>query len=379
MKNSYKKQLVWWGPVYSYSGYAQHNRAIIFELLKLGWDIRLLPTESDIPDGLIGKDRLQSLTKNTHINLEQSICMNLVPPPALPQWGKYTVLYTTLESKTVHPGFLNRIQQYDEIWIPCEDNFISIATSLTKRIPLKVVPEGVDLSLWSSTTPPDKQYKKNIFTFFFCGDWSYRKGNDILIRAFSEAFHYTEPVRLVLFVHYQGSGPEKTYETVTREINYFKTKFSIKNLPQIDIIGEHHDDKDMPGIFKCADVGFFPTRGEAWMLPGIQLMSLGIPIITTAWGGQTDYCNKANSYLIDVEKFDTIDDKVNCMVDFQKGQLLAFPDIDHTVRLLRLAYQRQDIRVSKSHSCLRQIRRDFDWKEAGIIADRRLTKILKTL
>jgi len=374
-----KKQLVWWGPVFSYSGYAQHNRGIIFELLKLGWDIRLLPTESDIPDGLIGKDRLQSLTKNTHIDLEQSICINLVPPPALPQWGKYTILYTTMETKTVHPGFLNRVQQYDEVWVPCRDNYISLAEAMTKNIPMKVIPEGVDTLSWPVDARPDERYNKDIFTFMFCGDWSYRKGNDILIRAYAEEFGREENVRLLLFVHYQGNGPERTYPTVAREIQYFKNKFKINYLPKIEIIGEHHTDAEMPGIFACADVGFFPTRGEACMLPGIQFMALGIPIITSDWGGQTDYCNNKNSYLIKTEKFDTIDDKVNCMVDFQKGMLMAFPDLDDTKRLLRLAYEREDVLVSKSQSCLRHIRKDFDWKQAGEYANERLLKILAKL
>jgi len=374
-----KKDILWYGPCFSFSGYAQHNRAMIFELDKLGWNIQLIPTEPYIPEGLDGVSRLLELVRNDTIDARETIAINLVPPPAIPQWGKWTILFTTLENITLHEGAKNRIQQFDEVWVPCTFNYSTLARELTKKMAIEIVQEGVYTKIWNPGVQKDKRFSSNLYTFFFCGDWSYRKGNDILIRAYAKAFNPTDPVRLLLFTHYQGRGANETLPTVKAEIQDICKRYNIKKLPKIDIIPSHYPDSDLPGIFKCADVGIFPTRGEAWGLPIIQLMSLGIACITSNQGGQIDYCTKNNSYLIKTEKLDTIDDKVNCTVDFYKEQKFIFPDVEHTAELMKHAYNHRTETEQKGKIARQNIADFFDWEVAGKIADRILTKRLKKL
>jgi len=371
--------ITWFGPCFSFSGYAQHNRGILIELHKLGWNIKLLPSESYVPEGLQHVQTLLSLTRTNTFKQTDNICINLVPPPSLPQWGKYTILYTTIESATVHEGYLNRCLQYDEIWFPCKQNIQTFKKYNTKKIPVHYVQEGVDIQLWRPDTKPDPRFTSKKFTFMYVGDWSYRKGNDIIIRAYSKAFLPSENVQLVLFTHYQGNGPEITYPTVNAEIHDIQKRYSITRLPEIKVIGEHYTDAELPAIFKTANCGIFPTRGEAWLLPAIQLMSIGIPVITTAWGGQMDYCNKDNSYLIQVEKFDTIDDKVNCTVDFYKGQKFAFPSVEHTAKLMRDAFSKIDQTRLKGAKAFLHVSKNFDWSKAGQIAHERLLCLNKRI
>ena len=335
------KNLVWYGPPYSYSGYATHNRCMLFELHKLGWNIRLIPTEAHVPDHLIGKDLLRKFCNNTRIDPKDSICINLIPPPALPMWGKYTVLFTTLESNTVHPGYMRRCLQFDEVWNPCKSNIKSMKRAGYPKKQLKYCPEGVYTEFWNPTATPLKEYQSHEFTFFYNGDWSFRKGVDVLISAFCKEFMPTENVRLLLLTHYQGCNSEKSNLRIQKEFNEFLHKHNISRTPHVQFINDFIPDPVMPNLYNCSNVFVFPTRGEAWGLPAIQAMSCGKPVITTNWGGQLDFCNKKHSFLVNVDKFDIMDDKTILNVDFYRDQTFAFPNMSHLRKLMRDCFTRR--------------------------------------
>lgn len=373
MKNG--KDLIWFGPPFSYSGYGLHNRAMLIELYKLGWNIKLIASEEHIPPGLIGKELLKSMLKNNVRDPKNTICINLIPPPAIGAFSNYSILFTTLESKTVHPGFFNRCTQFDEVWVPCKDNLKSFLKTGWPKKKVFLCPEGVHTGLYNPESTPLERYKSNRFTFFFCGDWSYRKGVDILIRAYAKAFHPTENVRLLLLTHYQGKGTDDTRDAIAGELPGICNQYNITALPKIEFIYEHLDDCEMPHLFNTVDVGVFPSRGEAWLLPAIQLMSSGKPVITTAWGGQTDYCNNKNSFLIDVEKFDTMHDKISLFVDFYWYQQFAFPSVEHLTKLMRYCYDHPDEVKHKGKKARRECEKNWRWENAAQIANKRLEKI----
>lgn len=374
-----KKQLVWYGPPYSYSGYATHNRCMLFELHKLGWDIRLIPTESGIPEDLIGKKLLKQLVNNTHINPRDSIVVNLIPPPALPLWGKHTILFTTLESDTIHEGYMRRCLQFDEIWVPCKANIKSFRRAGYPKKNLTYCPEGVYSQFFSPAHQNMKQYKSDEFTFFYNGDWSFRKGFDVLIPAFAKAFSPTDNVRLLLLAHYQGQNKENSRQHITSEFIELCNSKNIQRFPHIEFIYDYIPDPFMPDLINCTDVFVFPTRGEAWGLPAIQSMSCGKPVITTNWGGQLDYCNHKNSYLIDVEKFDTMDDYVSLHVDFYKYQKFAFPSEKHLIKLFQRCFKNQAETRKKGAIARCHVQKNFQWQNSGKIADKKLSNILTGL
>jgi len=370
--------LIWYGPPYSYSGYAQHNRAMIFELHKLGWNIQLIPTENSPPEHLIGKDLLLELTKTPHLNREETVCINLIPPPAIGCFSAYTILFTTIESLTVHQGFFRRCSQYDEVWLPCKENVKSMLAAGFPRHKLFHCQEGVHPLIWTPETSPYPKYWSKLFTFFYNGDWSYRKGIDTLITSYAKAFTPTDPVRLLLLVHYQGNGAEKSRQRIITELQEICHKNNIYKLPRIEFIFEHIPDPMLPEVYRCADVYVSPTRGEAWGLPIIQAMSCGIPAIVPNWGGQMDYCNSKNSFLIDTLNFDIIDDKVNLTVDFYREQLFCSPDQNHFTSLLRYAYDHPNEVQRKGKRAREEVSKYFTWERAGKRADKRLRKIYET-
>jgi len=374
-----KKDLLWFGPPYSYSGYATHNRFTLFELLKHGWNIRLIPSELHIPEDLIGKDILKQMVENTSIDRNAGLCLNLIPPPALPLWGGYTILYTTIESLTVHPGFFMRCKQYDEVWVPCKSNMQSMLDAGWPKKRLHYVPEGVDADFWHPAKPKLAGYDSDLFTFMYCGDWSYRKGIDLIIQGFCSAFEGVNSVRLLLLVHYQGGNTLAARERMMQEYRGFLDEVNVKPHDNVRFVFDFIDDDKLPNFFRCADVYLAPTRGEAWGLPIIQAMACGVPAVTTGWGGQMDYCTKRNSFIVPVDAWEPMEAHTNVHVDFYKEQLFPVPSLTNFMKSIRRCYLNRNVARDKGYQSRCDVSRSWTWSNTGNIADARLSKVLQLI
>jgi len=372
------KDLIWYGPPFSYSGYAQHNRAMLFELQRLGWNIFLTPTEEHIPSGLAGKDLLTAMVNKPGCDTKKTISLNLIPPPSMPFYSAYTILFTTIESLTVHEGFLSRICQFDEVWVPCQANFNSLLKAGYPKKKLFVVPEGVYTENFKPFVAPMPEYTSDKFTFFYHGDWSFRKGVDILIRAYAKAFSRTDNVRLIMLTHYQGGDSKLSKTIIPMEVRFICKKYGLTELPKIEFIFDYIEDADLPSLYSCTDVYVAPTRGEAWGLPICQAMSCGKPAIVTGWGGQLDFCNNKNGFICDIDKFDIMDDKCQLNVDFYKLQKFPFCDVDHFAELMRYCYENREVVKEKGKKARKTIEESFTWANAAKIADRRLRAIYES-
>ena len=73
------------------------------------------------------------------------------------------------------------------------------------------------------------------------------------------------------------------------------------NLPHINIIEDDLSDEEILYLYNASDALVAPSRGEGFGLPIAEAMYLNIPVITTSWGGQKDFCDNTNSWLIDYE------------------------------------------------------------------------------
>lgn len=374
-----KKELLWYGPAYSYSGYATHNRYMLLGLEDLGWKIKLVGTEKNIPEKLHGRKRIIQMTLNRLEDEANAICVNLVPPPGLPAFGKHTILYTTLESLTVHEGFYRRCKQFDEVWVPCKDNYLSMLRSGWPLKKLHLIPEGVDTEFYKPGVEPLPGIKDDMYTFLYVGDWSYRKGVQWLIPAFCKAFNKDDKVRLLISAHYQGGEDAQSRARIQVEYEEILAKNGILNPLRIEFVYDWIPDDKLSNFYNSVDCMVLLSCGEAWALPLIQGMACGIPAVTTAWGGQNDYINKKNGYQVKVEKFDTIHDKVKLSVDFYWYQKFAFPSVEDAAKKLRRVFENQDEAKKKGAAARRHIERKFTWSMAVEKANKRLEVICKSL
>jgi len=156
---------------------------------------------------------------------------------------------------------------------------------------VKVVPMGVDSSFFQPLAINiEKPYR-----FLNVGKIEIRKGHDILHELFNRAFTKEDDVELYI----SWDNPFLDENDKKRWIDLYKNTElgdKIHFIPRV---------QDLRREYISADCGIFPQRAEAICLPALEMMSCNKPIIITNYSGPTEFCNKDNSYLVNIEQLET--------------------------------------------------------------------------
>lgn len=158
-----------------------------------------------------------------------------------------------------------------------------------------VAPLGVD----RNTFPAKDLSDSNWTTFINIGKWEYRKGHDILIKAFNDAFEPRDRVRLIMACHNPFLTPERNGGKDGNkewEDMYKGTKMG-GNITFVDYVNSQ---QDVARLMQEADCGVFPSRSEGWNLPLLEMMSCGKHVIATDYSAHTEFCNHNNCYVIPI-------------------------------------------------------------------------------
>jgi glycosyltransferase involved in cell wall biosynthesis len=159
-------------------------------------------------------------------------------------------------------------------------------------IPMQVSGCGVDH--WERiTTSPEYKIKAKSFKFLHVSSCFPRKGVDSLLHAYGKLFTSSDDVSLVI----------KTFPNPHNKIHQWieNEKKNNSSYPHVLVIELDLLDSELRALYETCDVLVSPTHAEGFGLPLAEAMLSGLPVITTAWSGQLDFCNTENSWLVDFE------------------------------------------------------------------------------
>ena len=176
------------------------------------------------------------------------------------QWAKDVVLTDVYPMPVGHDFFENRVH---------------------------VVPLGVDTDIFKPA--PEKQNDKIIF--FNCGKWEVRKGHNFLIKAFKKIADKYDNVELWMMCENPFNSPEEE-----------KRWQQLYNHPKVKFINRVHTQEEVYNIMCKIDCGVFPSRGEGWNLELLELMAVGKHVIATNYSAHTEFCNKENCSLVEIDE-----------------------------------------------------------------------------
>lgn len=164
--------------------------------------------------------------------------------------------------------------------------------------PIHVVPLGVDRNIFQ---PKDK-LNSGTYKFFTIGKNELRKGHDIISKCFNSAFDDDDDVELHYLTNnvFLGDKNNEWY-------NLFKTgPLSDK----VFIHGPLQTHQDVAKFIQDKDCGVFPARAEGWNLELLESMACAKNVITTNYAAHTEFSNKDNAMLVEIDRLEPANDGV---------------------------------------------------------------------
>lgn len=381
VSNSHSPSVLWHAPIYDPSGYADEARNFI---------LQLRAQRINISASAIGRDSVtfrSQLAPETQVVLDQALThqpdhnyISLIHFPAyafqrIPQ-AAYNIGRVMFESDGLPADWVAKCNQMDEIWVPTEFNLQTFRNAgITAK--LVKIPGGIDTDRFRPGLEPLPIPGARGQVFLSIFEWGYRKGWDVLLRAWAKAFRPSDDVCLVLRTYpiNQTDGFDAQVE-IEQRINHFlkrKLKLSRRKVAPIIVLGEQVSEQDLPRLHAAATAYVSCSRGEGWGRPQMQAMACGLPVIATRWGGNLEFMTEANSLLLDVKAVVKIDERAE--IPFYRGQSWAEPSVEHLVTLLRHIHDNPGQAAAIGQQARQDMVEKWQWSTVAAIAAERLQTI----
>ena len=188
-------------------------------------------------------------------------------------------------------------QQYDELWVWTEWERDCARRGGLADERIRVVPLGVDTDAFTPAGPAHPVTDDAGCTFLFVGAAIERKGIDVLLRAFVDAFHRDDDVQLVVKDH---TG-DVFYEGLSQRDAVLEAA-STRGAPRIHYIDGYLPQSELAALYRGATALVHPARAEGWALPVLEAMACGTPVVVPEFGPFLDYCAPPASRFVSVRR-----------------------------------------------------------------------------
>lgn len=227
------------------------------------------------------------------------------------------IAYTMFETNQYPPFWEPYLKEADHVLVPTQ--FCADVMEANFGIKPEVVPLGYAPEAFSYI----EREKRDVFTFLHFDAFKWRKGWDILFRAFNEEFgeqlnEGESDVRLIF----------KTTLVIAPPLHEY---------PKIKIIKGRIPQKDFYDLMASSDCFVFPTRGEGFGLTPLEAMATGMRVIVPNHSGITHYFNPKYCYDLEYKPIRAKYDNVE-LWNLDLGSLLE-PTTESLRKAMRQAYE----------------------------------------
>jgi len=350
------------GTIFGSSGYSNHTKGLFNAVYKLNKDIKLdstLPPDWEI---LANNEERLAIKKDFY---KKGVSVAITVPNNLDTLftiEKETYAFCVWEGNKVPKTFEKRLKKLKGILVP--SNHVKEAIENTfpdLKVPIYLIPHGVDFFIFNIENKPKEDRP---FTFIANKGWVNNKdrgGIQFLIQAFIKEFSPEDNVRLVIKINTSYCPNGWNLGNLMAELGV-----SQEYQKNIIICAENLELTKIADMYRSGDVFVSPSMGEAFSLPCAEAMACGLPVITTGFGGQTDFVTKDNGWLIDYELWENDWDFA------YEGISWALPRLDHLRKLLRYSFEHQEEVKEKSKKAVEDIK-SYSWENSA----KKLLKVLK--
>lgn len=295
------------------------------------------------------------------------------PPYAKHRSNNYKIAYFYWEADKLPKNWIKPIRDVHEIWAPCElVRKACLSSGYTGKI--KIVPTPMKrFSLKQKIAIPSyfsNEYilSDEIYKFYSIFQWHERKGYKELLKAYLSEFTSDDNVVLILKVN---PLKIKDYDEarISRDILKVKGYLGKKNYPLIFLSKQIVPTRDIHALHALADCYVSPHHGEGWGMPIHDAMFAGNQIITTKFGGVTEYLNDNSAHLIKHELKPVTGMQWSPL--YGSYQKWAYPSVKHLAGIMRDVYVNHDKYEIKSKNASK-LAKTMDIESVAKIINREL-------
>ncbi len=221
----------------------------------------------------------------------QVVSRNLYPPRVADMTAPFNLLHHYAWEESGFPSE----------WVKSFNENLQGITCLSQHVQKILIDHGVSIPLatsgcgvdhWLRIKPAeDFHLEARTFRFLHVSSCFPRKGVNLLLEAYGQAFTALDDVSLVIktFVN-----PHNDIQQLLAAHRQARTDF-----PDVVVIEDDLSDSKLKNLYSQCHCLVAPSRAEGFGLPLAEAMLSGLPVITTAWGGQMDFCSEETAWLID--------------------------------------------------------------------------------
>ena len=320
------------GNVFGSDGFTSHVRQLSNALYEQGFDVRIDCPKPHNWELTVNDAELLMLNKEFE---EDYTSILIGQPQYLPMVyadnPEKTILFMIWEGETIPKYWVNYLldKQLYQIWVPSEHVKQAILNTTDKdsiKNKIKVIPHGINSSLFTPKTITDKQPFTFICNKGWRGGMEDRGGMQYVLKAFNEEFTEKDDVQLKIKLNPSYLGG--------RDVNSLMEELGLEREGKAPILinSDNVLFEEIPNLYQ-GNVYVCATRAEGFNLPGLEAHSMGLPTIQTDYGGQIDYMTEETDYYINYE-LKEVDNDIQ-----YEGIKWAVPDIKHLRELMRYCYE----------------------------------------
>lgn len=270
-----------------FRGSASHKTA--FSMVNAAWQGGLAPAVQidegqarpfRVPDVVVDHDYEQDFSR-------------VMPPPS----GKWVVVRTWDFGPFPEPWVEKLNSECDQLWVHSQwVRKQAIAGGMNPRR-VRVVPLGIDPEIFAPQDSRQSLPTRKRFRFIFAGATVFRKGIDILLRAYRQAFTADDDVCLVIKDHAR--------DVFYKGISYHQEITDIQRDPgaaELVYLNRFLSPPALGSLYRACDVAVFPYRAEGFGIPILEAMACGVPPIVPHFGACLDFCTAESAFLMPVRR-----------------------------------------------------------------------------
>lgn len=349
-------------------GLAESARMYARALIGAGAGVRLYDVDLGLPHGWDD----HSLDAWISEDVPHRTCIVFVNPDYLQQAldsigrerlaGRYLIACWFWELERVPDDWLPAIEQVDEILVATrfvEQAFRKVTSKAILRVPLPLAPVSD-----SGLERADFALEEGKFIFlasFDFNSWIERKNPRAVMEAFRLAFgDDRDDVRLLIKTSNGFRYPEQFHSLLR----------AASSDPRIMVRDEILEREHVRALQRCCDAYVSLHRAEGFGLGLAEAMSIGKPVIGTAWSGNVDFMNADNSCLVDYTLVPVPDDGYP-----GGGERWAEADAGHAASFMRRLVDEPGYAATLGANAARDILETNSLSNAGRIMVERLRQI----